>query len=164
MKLSYQESATILAALRYWQGHMAPDGSPPLDAGHFEFTKPLSSAEINVLCERINCGPDDAIDTSDIPEATEEWFAKAKLRLPEGITPDHIKAIIDNLEAWFDRVHAEYVQLVGDNAVLKADKAELLAALEWIAALPLSHGTNDSLGLSTAKHRAAQTIAKHKEG
>jgi VIT1/CCC1 family predicted Fe2+/Mn2+ transporter len=57
---SERETATILAALRYWQR----EGS--LSAGHerdietdFDRLKPLSAEEIDALGERINCGDHD---------------------------------------------------------------------------------------------------------
>jgi hypothetical protein len=61
---SERETATILAALRYWQR----EGS--MSAGHerdietdFDRLKPLSAEEVDALCERINCS-DDALRTS----------------------------------------------------------------------------------------------------
>ena len=55
MKLSDRELATVLAALRYWQDEMAPyeDGST---SEHFQEVTPLTTKEIDDLCERLNTG------------------------------------------------------------------------------------------------------------
>jgi hypothetical protein len=49
-----QELATILAALRLWQAseEHGEDLAPYI--GHFEEHQPLSSLEIDELCERLN--------------------------------------------------------------------------------------------------------------
>jgi hypothetical protein len=59
---SERETATILAALRYWQR----EGS--LSAGHerdietdLDRLEPLSAGEIDALCERLNCRDDDRL-------------------------------------------------------------------------------------------------------
>lgn len=52
--LSERELATVLAAMRYWQ-RTVPDlfayAASPL---HFRSCRPLSSAEIDALCEKLN--------------------------------------------------------------------------------------------------------------
>lgn len=54
--ISNRETATILAALRYWQreGLMSAGDEQDVasDGGRFES---LSAEEIDALCERINC-------------------------------------------------------------------------------------------------------------
>jgi hypothetical protein len=55
---SERETATILAALRYFQrtgliGHWLPEDEIANDGGT---VIPLTRAEIDTLCERINCG------------------------------------------------------------------------------------------------------------
>ena len=55
--LSKKETATVLAALRYWQHDLEEDDEQALDeAGHFHFDEvaPLSFKEIDALCEKIN--------------------------------------------------------------------------------------------------------------
>ena len=52
--LSERELATVLAALRVWQANPVPPASV---AAHFEEYSPLSAAEIDELCERLNCAP-----------------------------------------------------------------------------------------------------------
>ena len=54
IQLSDRELATLLAALRWWQSSC--DDGEHLDtlAGHFEEHTPLSSVEIDELCERMN--------------------------------------------------------------------------------------------------------------
>ena len=52
--LTDRQAATVLAALRFWQQNLGKDGLLPI-ADHFEDEKPLTSTEIDRLCERINC-------------------------------------------------------------------------------------------------------------
>lgn len=51
-KFSYREIATILAALRYFQANI--DDIALLEMTHFEDVEPLTSEEIDTLCEEIN--------------------------------------------------------------------------------------------------------------
>ena len=51
--LSERELATVLAALRVWQADPCGSNQP---SEHFEDDTPLSSAEIDELCERLNGG------------------------------------------------------------------------------------------------------------
>lgn len=54
MQLSDQELATVLSALRLWQ-HYLPANRESF-RGHFpEGVRPLTSDEIDELCERLNC-------------------------------------------------------------------------------------------------------------
>jgi hypothetical protein len=59
--ISIRELATVLAALRTWQ-HELDAGSQGerthlLDDYHFDSKNtPLTAAEIDALCERLNCG------------------------------------------------------------------------------------------------------------
>jgi hypothetical protein len=57
--LTDRELATVLAALRYWQQNLANhESESPLVAEHFDdVNTPLTVAEIDDLCERLNCGP-----------------------------------------------------------------------------------------------------------
>ena len=56
-RLSDRELATVLAALRYWQQDLADNEEEgPICQEHFEEVTPLSVAEIDELCERLNCG------------------------------------------------------------------------------------------------------------
>lgn len=58
IRLSDRELATVLAALRHWQQHLADNENEVPVADHFDArTTPLTVAEIDELCERINCGP-----------------------------------------------------------------------------------------------------------
>jgi hypothetical protein len=59
VELSHKELATVLAALRYWQQDLAENqaqGEVPIAKEHFQEVQPLSVAEIDQLCERLNCG------------------------------------------------------------------------------------------------------------
>lgn len=55
IKLSPRELATVLAALRYWQEELEPDGIPPIMDYFTDGTEPLSIEDIDELCERLNC-------------------------------------------------------------------------------------------------------------
>lgn len=58
--LSDRDVAQILAALRFWQSNdMTSETSLSelKDAGHFEDHAPMTTDEIDALCERINLGP-----------------------------------------------------------------------------------------------------------
>jgi hypothetical protein len=53
--LTSRELATVLAALRYWQRDLE-SADEIIDGGeHFSDQLPLSAAEIDALCERLNC-------------------------------------------------------------------------------------------------------------
>ena len=55
--LTRRELATVLAALRYWQQDLAENDEGPISPDHFDDkVTPLSVAEIDALCERLNCG------------------------------------------------------------------------------------------------------------
>lgn len=57
MKLSLNETATILAALRYWQDATSTEGGNDpreLSPEHFTHATPLDPEAIDALCERIN--------------------------------------------------------------------------------------------------------------
>lgn len=85
MNLTAQQTATVLAALRYWQRdlednmgleHDVPEGI--IDgAGHFETEKPLNSEQIDELCERINFA-DEEIEAG-LPRRLGEWFPTSYL-------------------------------------------------------------------------------------
>jgi hypothetical protein len=54
IKLTTRELATVLAALRYWQGELEDTGGePPID-DYFVDQKPLMPDDIDELCERLN--------------------------------------------------------------------------------------------------------------
>ena len=55
--LNHDEAATTLAALRFWQEHLAAGGHVPKHFDHFDDATPLSIEEIDALCEEINLGP-----------------------------------------------------------------------------------------------------------
>ncbi len=52
-----RELATVLAALRYWQQDLEANGAPPISAEFFADCEPLTSEEIDTLCERLNTEP-----------------------------------------------------------------------------------------------------------
>ncbi len=53
--LTDRELATVLAALRQWQMDWESNPEELADSVHFEKHKPLTSSEIDELCERLNC-------------------------------------------------------------------------------------------------------------
>ena len=59
--LQQRELATVLAALRHWQATVLAAG--PVAASQFdhfdEVTTPLTLAEIDDLCQRLNLGPEE---------------------------------------------------------------------------------------------------------
>lgn len=54
--MTNQELATVLAALRYWQQDLEANEAPPISEEYFADCEPLTSEEIDELCERLNCG------------------------------------------------------------------------------------------------------------
>lgn len=54
IELSDRETATVLAALRYWQGECGPESAEAADIVHFDECDPLTLDEIDWLCERLN--------------------------------------------------------------------------------------------------------------
>ena len=53
--LTSRELATVLAALRHWQQQLEREGLAFADGfPHFADAKPLSVAEIETLCDRLN--------------------------------------------------------------------------------------------------------------
>ena len=49
-----RELATVLAALRYWQQDLEANDAPPISGEFFAECEPLTSEEIDQLCERLN--------------------------------------------------------------------------------------------------------------
>ena len=54
MNLTNRETATVLAALRYWQRDFGAAGGKTVFPDHFYDCKPLTAKQIDTLCERIN--------------------------------------------------------------------------------------------------------------
>ncbi|MHB1869650.1 MAG: hypothetical protein ACYCT1_02190 [Steroidobacteraceae bacterium] len=52
-----RELATVLAALRYWQQDIEANDAPPISGEFFADCEPLTSEEIDRLCERLNRQP-----------------------------------------------------------------------------------------------------------
>ena len=57
MRLTPAQLATVLAALRWWQMDLKRPNFDPEDEmpDHFYGVDPLTSAEIDELCEELNC-------------------------------------------------------------------------------------------------------------
>ena len=75
MKLNERETATVLAALRYWQQDLIKNGPENcINEEHFsDMIEPLTPEEIDGLCERINC-EDAAIDL--LQSAIDQWAGR----------------------------------------------------------------------------------------
>jgi hypothetical protein len=57
VRFEERELATVLAALRYWQQDLEDNEYGPISLDHFDATiTPLTVAEIDKLCERLNAG------------------------------------------------------------------------------------------------------------
>ena len=56
--LTPRELATVLAALRLWQQEIIAGGVDPTAFPHFDIHPLLTANEIDLLCERLNCGGD----------------------------------------------------------------------------------------------------------
>ena len=57
VRLNRRELASVLAALRHWQQDAGNEEPGPLIPDHFqEGVAPLTMAEIDALCERLNFG------------------------------------------------------------------------------------------------------------
>ena len=62
MQLNHRESATVLAALRFWQRNVIGCQHPYLLTtripdelrGHFDESSPLAENEVDTVCERLN--------------------------------------------------------------------------------------------------------------
>ena len=54
LELSDREAAQVLAALRNWQLDALNEDLVEAFSGHFEDHEPLTDAEIDALCERLN--------------------------------------------------------------------------------------------------------------
>jgi len=56
--MTKRELATVLAALRYWQQDLEASDAPPISEEFFADCEPLTSEEIDELCERLNSEPE----------------------------------------------------------------------------------------------------------
>lgn len=156
MKLTTRETATVLAALRYWQQDLAENNEPPI-SDHFAEVKPLSVLQIDKLCERINLHDVDVRDDPMAYAAERQVFA-AEERAREDShgthCPDCGKALRQTttpeitvtygttaVELWCADCEKLWIQEYGDNAQglyaaeeqPEPDEVELLAevATSW---------------------------------
>ena len=82
--------------------------------------------------ERVDAQTDDMIDTSDIPELSDDFFARANLRIPRQFTTVTIK-VDSEVWAWFE-------------AQGKECNPRLNAALRIYAKAHKMHRSSDSRG------------------
>lgn len=62
-ELSSRELATVLHALRIYQSGIIEESAA---CDHFAEEEPLTDAEVDALCERLNAGSDDDDDLEDV--------------------------------------------------------------------------------------------------
>ena len=90
MRLTIRETATVLAALRYWQRDLRKNGvCAVVGLEHFKDVAPLSSTAIDDLCERIaalergkvcqTCGGSGAVDSGGV----QPWGAAIYISCPD---------------------------------------------------------------------------------
>jgi uncharacterized protein (DUF4415 family) len=80
--------------------------------------KPRNTAkESRTDWRKLATAPDTEIDTSDVPELSEEFFREAKLRLPKGKQSVSLRLDRDVLD-WFKRQGKGYQTRI--NAILRA--------------------------------------------
>lgn len=95
--LNSRELATVLAALRHWQDRtpaFEPVDSIATDAGRFA---QLNRAEIDALCERLNCEDDDPrlAAYSRLHDMLSETIESGRLKRAD--IPDDYEAIVETL-------------------------------------------------------------------
>lgn len=96
MKLTKQQLSTILAALRLFQNTMESDGHESVnDMAHFDDVEPLTSEEVNDLCEELNFESSDDVFKS-FSSALTHKIARLKL---DGEFYDEDRNRIDEDEA-----------------------------------------------------------------
>ena len=87
-RLSARELATVLAAMRCFQESLTQGNGAALRAlPHFADYEPLSATDIDLLCERLNCGGDAACPgESTVPTVrAEEVSREALVEIVSGI-------------------------------------------------------------------------------
>ena len=77
--MTNQELATVLAALRYWQQDLEANDAPPISEEFFADCAPLTTEEIDELCERLNSEPETLEPSRQVKARTraEGWAARS---------------------------------------------------------------------------------------
>lgn len=75
-----RELATVLAALRYWQQDLEANDAPPISADFFAECEPLTSEEIDGLCERLNS---ETASSEAAPGVMSKAHQSARIRKPK---------------------------------------------------------------------------------
>lgn len=89
--MTSKETATVLAALRYWQQDFIdqPDeDGGPIDSERFAEHQPLTSVEIDSLCERLNLGGADSTNAkvrSLLGHMLAMWRLECEISLELGV-------------------------------------------------------------------------------
>ncbi len=122
LKLNERQVATLLAALRYWQNDlddnskMGEDGFAP----HFENVAPLTSKEIDELCEHINLAGDAPPPTPDCSDICDEVIER-----------------LGDLDLFSINDESEFIDHA---AMLKTlESVEFVVASRWPRLLPDNH-------------------------
>jgi hypothetical protein len=78
--MTKRELATVLAALRYWQQDLETNDEPPISEEFFADCAPLTSEEIDGLCERLNS---ETASSEAAPGAMSKAHQSARIRKPK---------------------------------------------------------------------------------
>ena len=120
MELDNRETATVLAALHYWQEEVASKYPNTLHFAHFNDCTPLRFDEITALRERLNV-------------AQPECDATLRTTTPPAQLPRHLAALIVNKKEADDELlnllklfYAVVVELVADVEAAGNDWPDLL--------------------------------------
>jgi hypothetical protein len=115
MNLNIRETATVLAALRYWQREGLMSGGYEHDiASNNDTEEPLAEGEIESLCERLNMGPDPEEDDSvwvlftDTHNGAQDFEAFRMEEAAEKAFVQSFNAIFGREETSFEAAHDAY--------------------------------------------------------
>jgi len=103
MNLTNRETATVLAALRYWQRDFGAAGGATAFPDHFYDCKPLKAKQIDALCERINAPDEEEFVVKlgwTANDLREDWKAQEENedRPFEPLTDEEMMHVIGELE------------------------------------------------------------------
>ena len=107
MQLNHRESATVLAALRFWQRNVIGCQHPYLLTtripdelrGHFDESSPLAENEVDTVCERLNSDRCEDEVTETRCSVCRRWCNAAKVHVHQG-------AYVGDECCWDERLRA----------------------------------------------------------
>jgi len=129
---SQRESATLLAALRYWQqaldgedGRTDAANARPLMPDHFTAVKPLNDGEIDALCERLNLGDESKavaksldFDLTDVLELAQEALNDQQMSEHLGertdLSADYLEELRVKLNKYMGYAESNSAEAVGE--------------------------------------------------